>query len=110
MGNFCVVGQKDAILASHIARAIRAPLLEFGVDYFADSESYVEFAKDSDLADKNVLFVYQFTQVYQGLDEGSGICINHQIFCLLQALYNISQKKPAKIIVVLPYTPYARQV
>jgi ribose-phosphate pyrophosphokinase len=109
MNGLCVVGQKDAAFAQQIALALGVPLHQLLSDYFADSESYVEFNGEADIAGQTILFVYQFTQVYQGLDQNSGICINHQLFCLLQAIRKLALYKPAKIITVLPYLPYARQ-
>lgn len=109
MSGLCVVGQKDAAFAQQIAHALGVPLHQLLSDYFADSESYVEFNGEADIAGQTVLFVYQFTQVYQGLGQDSGICINHQLFCLLQAIRKLALRKPAKIITALPYLPYARQ-
>ncbi|GEM_PF-6455362 len=107
--DICVVGKQNASLAMQLATRLNAPLYTFSHDYFADTESIMQFSHGVQVTDKLVLISYQFLPTNREAGGDRYTCVNHQFLDILFLVQRLKQYKPAGIALVLPYLPYSRQ-
>jgi ribose-phosphate pyrophosphokinase len=101
-----VVSNNDCYFTQQLAAQVGSPLLLFNINSFADGESYFSASFDTSLLkDQSVLIVYQWETGASGLSDG----INKQVLNLLFFTDLMHQMGARKIMLFIPYMPYARQ-
>jgi ribose-phosphate pyrophosphokinase len=107
VGAFVVVGNKKSVLSKKIARILKVEMVEFCLDWFADTEPSLIINQKKLLSNNYAVIVLQIDLIFE---EGI-FCrsINDHVAGLFHLISAVQCAGAKKIVIVLPYLPYARQ-
>ncbi len=106
MAGLVVIGTKSLIVEK-VAAHIHAPVIEFHLDWFADTEPSITLEQQEKLINKTAIVVFQIDLMFE---YGNAYrSINDHIAGFLHIVSAIKIAGATSIIAVLPYLPYARQ-
>lgn len=107
MAGLVVVGRTKSPLVEKIATNLKAPVVGFHLEWFADTEPSLTLERQEFLSEKTALVVFQIDLMFE--HNVAKHSVNDHIAGLLHLIASIKQAGATSIIAVLPYLPYARQ-